>query len=490
MKRLILYIYFSFSTCLYGQSPIWQANDSIFDEGFSKIIPTKTDECLIVFSSQFHENNPPKHIALHNRLTIDNQGNIISYQQFDSSDYSGFYFLLSHLSKFSSHIYEFGELIDHENTERRLLIRKTNENGQIIKDSIFNLNNGYFQVNDALADNDTLYISGSYTDPNIGSYFLVIKLDSNFTIQDSVLFPFGSSYHFDFTLYLKADTLNVHASSFNYTEDFVIRYNKSTLEIIDTLHLMGNNGSWYFPNSYLMSYKDSVWIEIVAVLNQKSWDVISSIGWLVFDKDFNVKDTIIPFEDSLRSDLVGTVRTSLLIWDTLIIGYNHNSNFFGNPDSNSIGVLWSDINGNIYRNVNFGSGIRFTIENIHRFQNGNILVLSSGYNDFNFTQTDFEIWLLNASGDIISRIKLPDYKAINLSVYPNPTQDKLQIAINQQGVKVEKVVIFDINGREVLNKTFSDYLVDLNVNSLNKGIYMIKVIGNTGGVFNSKFIKE
>jgi hypothetical protein len=318
----------------------------------------------------------------------------------------------------------------------------------------------------------------------------VIKLDSNFTIQDSVLFPFGSSYHFDFTLYLKADTLNVHASSFNYTEDFVIRYNKSTLEIIDTLHLMGNNGSWYFPNSYLMSYKDSVWIEIVAVLNQKSWDVISSIGWLVFDKDFNVKDTIIPFEDSLRSDLVGTVRTSLLIWDTLIIGYNHNSNFFGNPDSNSIGVLWSDINGNIYRNVNFGSGIRFTIENIHRFQNGNILVLSSGYNDFNFTQTDFEIWLLNASGDIISRIKLPDYKAINLSVYPNPTQDKLQIAINQQGVKVEKVVIFDINGREVLNKTFSDYLVDLNVNSLNKGIYMIKVIGNTGGVFNSKFIKE
>jgi hypothetical protein len=78
----------------------------------------------------------------------------------------------------------------------------------------------------------------------------------------------------------------------------------------------------------------------------------------------------------------------------------------------------------------------------------------------------------------------------SLIVYPNPTQDKLQIAINQQGEKVEKVVIFDINGREVLNKTFSEYLVDLNVNSLNKGIYMIKVIGNTGGVFNSKFIKE
>ncbi|RLD66962.1 MAG: hypothetical protein DRI84_03595, partial [Bacteroidetes bacterium] len=68
--------------------------------------------------------------------------------------------------------------------------------------------------------------------------------------------------------------------------------------------------------------------------------------------------------------------------------------------------------------------------------------------------------------------------------------DRIQIAINQQGEKVEKVVIYDINGREILNKTFNKYLVNIDVSNYSKGVYFVSVTGRNGAVFNKKFIKE
>jgi len=83
--------------------------------------------------------------------------------------------------------------------------------------------------------------------------------------------------------------------------------------------------------------------------------------------------------------------------------------------------------------------------------------------------------------------KLKEQKLI---IYPNPAIDRIQIAINQQGEKVEKVVIYDINGREILNKTFNEYLINIDVSNYNKGVYVVSVTGRNGAVFNKKFIKE
>jgi hypothetical protein len=83
--------------------------------------------------------------------------------------------------------------------------------------------------------------------------------------------------------------------------------------------------------------------------------------------------------------------------------------------------------------------------------------------------------------------KLKEQKLI---IYPNPAIDRIQIAINQQGEKVEKVVIYDINGREILNKTFNEYLINIDVSNYNNGVYVVSVTGRNGAVFNKKFIKE
>lgn len=95
--------------------------------------------------------------------------------------------------------------------------------------------------------------------------------------------------------------------------------------------------------------------------------------------------------------------------------------------------------------------------------------------------------------DTMMYIGIEEFEQIKkqeLILYPNPTHDKLQIAINQQGEKVEHVIIYDINGREILNKTFNEYLVNIDVRNYKNGVYIVKVSGTDGSEWSRKFIKE
>lgn len=95
--------------------------------------------------------------------------------------------------------------------------------------------------------------------------------------------------------------------------------------------------------------------------------------------------------------------------------------------------------------------------------------------------------------DTMMHIGIEEFEEIQkqeLILYPNPTHDQLQIAVNQQGTKVEQVIIYDINGREILNKFYNEYLVNINVSSYNTGIYIVKVSGTDGSEWSRKFIKE
>jgi hypothetical protein len=77
-----------------------------------------------------------------------------------------------------------------------------------------------------------------------------------------------------------------------------------------------------------------------------------------------------------------------------------------------------------------------------------------------------------------------------LIIYPNPVQNKIQIAINNQGEKVEQIVIYDIGGREILKENRMGYLINIDVSNFDKGVYIIKVKGSSGNVLSKKFIKN
>ena len=65
----------------------------------------------------------------------------------------------------------------------------------------------------------------------------------------------------------------------------------------------------------------------------------------------------------------------------------------------------------------------------------------------------------------------------NITIYPNPVNDKLYIATE---VEVEEVVVCDIYGRQQVYKTTSQQVVDLT--NLNRGIYFVNIKTSVGNV--------
>lgn len=82
-----------------------------------------------------------------------------------------------------------------------------------------------------------------------------------------------------------------------------------------------------------------------------------------------------------------------------------------------------------------------------------------------------------------------DFFATNFSMYPNPVSDVFNIT-SKNGSAIESIQILDINGRIVnqIDKTNND-TVQLNIASLNDGVYFVKVKSELG-VGTSRIIKN
>ncbi len=59
-------------------------------------------------------------------------------------------------------------------------------------------------------------------------------------------------------------------------------------------------------------------------------------------------------------------------------------------------------------------------------------------------------------------------------MYPNPATDMVFISLNNVENTDATVVVFDTEGRQVLNQVFNGQ-VEVNVSSLEAGIYFVKI---------------
>jgi hypothetical protein len=76
-----------------------------------------------------------------------------------------------------------------------------------------------------------------------------------------------------------------------------------------------------------------------------------------------------------------------------------------------------------------------------------------------------------------------------LSVFPNPAKDKLNISLTgYEGVS--EMRLFDVNGRQISSKRTSHVNSMIDVSTLTKGIYFIKVVTANGDVLSQKIVKQ
>ncbi len=108
--------------------------------------------------------------------------------------------------------------------------------------------------------------------------------------------------------------------------------------------------------------------------------------------------------------------------------------------------------------------------------------------DEGFTPPTDGKWALDTTGiwdsNCTAGVEENNLQEKAMELYPNPAQDK--ITLNTKNLTLEKVTIYNVQGKEILVSEHSN----INIANLNSGIYFITISTKEGNVFYEKLIKE
>ena len=93
-----------------------------------------------------------------------------------------------------------------------------------------------------------------------------------------------------------------------------------------------------------------------------------------------------------------------------------------------------------------------------------------------------ENWMANAS------LSMDDSSTIFLKLYPNPVEDVLVVATTK-GTVINKVTLWDFNGKRVANFEGGSHDLQLNIASVSSGMYYL-TIETSAQTFVRKIIKK
>ncbi len=85
-------------------------------------------------------------------------------------------------------------------------------------------------------------------------------------------------------------------------------------------------------------------------------------------------------------------------------------------------------------------------------------------------------------------IGIEDVQALGISVYPNPTQDIVNLSFANKEVK--KLSLTDITGKEIFVKTNIQTNEKIDLSDFENGVYIIKVFTTDHKVFSTRVVKE
>jgi len=91
---------------------------------------------------------------------------------------------------------------------------------------------------------------------------------------------------------------------------------------------------------------------------------------------------------------------------------------------------------------------------------------------------------VSSEEQVYSSLSTNDVTKKNISIYPNPTSDVVNIKANQSVVKVN---VYNLAGQQVFSRANAS---QINIQSLNKGVYLVEVILKDGQKIQTKLIKK
>lgn len=170
--------------------------------------------------------------------------------------------------------------------------------------------------------------------------------------------------------------------------------------------------------------------------------------------------------------------------NTLLTSLDCNSNSIQSLDvsvNTNLGVLIC--NDNQLSNLNIANSNNSSVNFMYAQNN---IALSCIQIDVGFTPPNGSSWQKDATASFNSNctaLSLNDYELQDISIYPNPVQNILNIQLEES---IEKVEFYSFLGRIVLESNRSE----INISSLSSGIYLLKVYTENGKVGVKRFVKQ
>lgn len=120
---------------------------------------------------------------------------------------------------------------------------------------------------------------------------------------------------------------------------------------------------------------------------------------------------------------------------------------------------------------------------------GNLIMVGNfGNRIYIFNEYAWYRGYIHSYGTLESLLSLEDFAddltKNNVLIYPNPTSNILNIKVKHQNI--QKVMLFNLSGK--LLKTYTQSSIDLR--PFDTGLYLIKILTDSGAVINSKVIKN
>ncbi len=150
--------------------------------------------------------------------------------------------------------------------------------------------------------------------------------------------------------------------------------------------------------------------------------------------------------------------------------------------------------GNLISFNHFG-GSEFTFANDFNLKNNSIYVSGNFSNsiDFDFSTTTTTITSAGLKDNFIAKYSIsnflnnPSFNKQNLKVYPIPIQNFVTISGQEN---ISKIELFDIFGKQILKQNVNNIETNIDISSLNSGIYFTRILMENGANLNQKIIKQ
>jgi len=177
---------------------------------------------------------------------------------------------------------------------------------------------------------------------------------------------------------------------------------------------------------------------------------------------------------------------------SIYVAGTQNFVFYPFPDTKSEIILTKlDRDLNVIWEKFYGGDAYYIVQTVQSTSDGGCIIISSRY-DYEKPeyQDDIHILKVDFYGGIIASVEnKPVVNVSELIVYPNPGNSDLKIRTAMQRVDGE-FYLFDISGKQVLQRQITDIKTIINTIDLKDGIYIYKYIHKNKLVESGKWIKN